>query len=186
MRLVKSQTTDSRFFGGLRTRKVGVNVEPVSDRIDLVSTNAVVVPTGEQAERSNVPVEGMIRYNTDTNEIEAYQNAAWRNLRFKEPTTIVKETLGAGTGSETVFGPLDDGSGAANTVPVAAEHLIVYIGNVIQLAGTQYTLHPQSEITTGGSDQGPNHPYNDPGYYIKFASAVPFGSVVTVLHNFDK
>lgn len=186
MRLIKSQSTNDRFFGGAKTEKVGVEIEPVSDRIDLQSTNAVVVPKGEQAERSNVPVEGMIRYNTDTGEIEAYQNSAWRNLRFKEPTTIKKEVLGAGTGAETVFGPLDDGSGPANTTPTAAEHLFVYIGNVIQLAGTQYTLHEQSDITTGGANEGPNAPYPDAGYYIKFASIVPFGSTVTVLHNFDK
>lgn len=183
MRLVKSQTTDSRFFGGLRNKKVGVNVEPVSDRIDLVSTNAVVAPTGTTAERSNVPVEGMIRYNSTTSELEAYQNSAWRNIRYKESTTITRQNY-VGNGDD-VYGPLDDGSGTANFVP-NTDGLVVILGNVWQVSGDHYNIRTQAEVTTGGAFEGNNAPYNDTGYYIQFTSDPPFGTNIRVYHNFDK
>lgn len=182
MRLIKSQSTNDRFFGGAKSERTSVSVEPVSDKIELISKNSVVLPTGETTDRSNVPVEGMLRYNTTTNELEAYQNSAWRSLRFKEPTSIVKQPLGNGDADETVFGPLNDGSGVANTIPLSADAMIVLVENVVQISTTNYTL----EQNVGGNLTGPNFPYTPDGYYIKFTSAVPLGRPVTVLHNFDK
>jgi len=60
------------------------------------TTNNLLIPKGSDADRPSSPTVGMIRYNTDSNEVEIYQgtggNATWRSFRFKEATQITKET----------------------------------------------------------------------------------------------
>jgi hypothetical protein len=118
--------------------------------------------------------------NIDDNEFEAYQNGAWRELRYKEPGSIVQQNLGNGDATETVFGPLNSGD-TDFPVPAAAQNVMVYIENVFQISTTNYTL----EQSVSGSLTGPNAPYAN-GWYIKFTSAPPLAKPITVLHNFDK
>lgn len=151
-------------------------------QIILDSNNVLLMPKGVTASRPGEagaptsPVNGHIRYNTETNEVEVYQNSAWRNMRFKEPRAITQQTVGTGDDVETVFGPLSP----APLATQQAQNYIVLIENVVQLATTNYTL----EQSVSGNLAGPNAPYAD-GYYIVFASEVPTGKPVTVLHGFD-
>jgi len=177
MRLIKAQTTNLRSIVG-RGIKYDIN-----DQVILESTNTMLVPKGTTAERPASPTDGHIRYNTTTNQLEAYQNTAWRNVRFKEPNQdpgIVQQNLGNGDADETVFGPLASGD-ADYPVPAAAQNVLVLVENVFQLATTNYTL----EQSVSGSLAGPNAPYAD-GWYIKFTSAPDLAKPITVLHNFDK
>ena len=177
MRLIKAQTTNLRSIVG-RGIKYDIN-----DQVILESTNTMLVPKGTTAERPASPTDGHIRYNTTTNQLEAYQNTAWRNVRFKEPNQdpgIVQQNLGNGDADETVFGPLASGD-ADYPVPAAAQNVLVLVENVFQLATTNYTL----EQSVSGSLAGPNAPYAD-GWYIKFTSAPDLDKPITVLHNFDK
>ena len=137
------------------------------------STNAMKLPIGttnqQPGQSGNTitsPVIGMVRYNSDTNQLEAYQNSAWRNVRFKEATTITQQSAGTGNGTETKFGPL-------SPVPTAAQNVLVLVENVMQIATTNYTL-----VQNPGGYAA--------GYYISFTSAVPVGKPVTVLHGFDQ
>ena len=137
------------------------------------STNAMKLPIGTtnqqpgQSENTiTSPVNGMVRYNSDTNQLEAYQNSAWRNVRFKEATTITQQSAGTGNGTETKFGPL-------SPVPTAAQNVLVLVENVMQIATTNYTL-----VQNPGGYAA--------GYYISFTSAVPLGKPVTALHGFDQ
>jgi len=165
MRYIKRQTTSRSNLAGK-----GVHYS-TTDEVILDSTNVVIVPKGTTAERPQALVDGMMRYNTDTEEFEVRQNGAWRNIRFKEPNRnpgIVQQNLGNGDSSATVFGPLN--SGDPNfTGPVASQNILVFVENVFQIAETNYTIFQQ-----------PN------GWYIRFGTPVPFGKPVTVLHNFDK
>ena len=174
MRLLKAQNTNLRNIKGK-----GVKYD-VNDQVILDSTNCVLVPKGTQAQRPTSPVNGHVRYNTDDNEFEAYQNGTWRELRYKEPGTITQQNLGNGDATETVFGPLASGD-ADYPVPAAAQNIIVLVENVFQISTTNYTL----EQSVSGSLSGPNTPYVD-GWYIVFTSPVPLSKPVTVLHNFDK
>jgi hypothetical protein len=177
MRLIKAQTTNLRSIVG-RGIKYDIN-----DQVILESTNTMLVPKGTTAERPASPTDGHIRYNTTTNQLEAYQNTAWRNVRFKEPNQnpgIVQQNLGNGDATETVFGPLASGD-ADYPVPAAAQNILVLVENVFQLSTTNYTL----EQSVSGSLTGPNAPYAD-GWYIKFTSAPDLAKPITVLHNFDK
>ena len=105
---------------------------------------SVALPVGDTAHRPQTPVVGMIRYNTDTNELEVYEgsSATWRNIRYKESTQITQQNLGAGDGGEIYFGPLNPAPPTivANGTTWGAQNIIVVVENVLQLSGTNYTV----------------------------------------------
>ncbi len=176
-----------RFLKATTTSRKNIKDDTLAFDIDkqiiMDSDNVLLMPKGPTTNRPGevgadtaTPVNGHLRYNTTTNEVEVYQNSAWRNIRFKEASSITQQTVGTGDDTETVFGPLSPAPSATQQ----AQNYIVLVENVMQLATTNYTL----EQSASGSLTGPNQPYAD-GYYIKFSSAVPTGKPVTVLHGFD-
>ena len=192
MRLIKAQTTNLRSIYGK-----GVKYD-IDDQIIVDSERAMIVPVGPLTERpgedgvATSSTAGQVRYNTTDQQLEAYQNGAWREVRFKEPNQdpgIVWQNLGVGniTADETVFGELQSND-SDYPVPASANNIIVLIENVVQIPTTNYTIHQTAEITTGGAEEGPNAPYtaSDTGWWIKFTSPVPTGKPVTVIHNLDK
>jgi len=177
MRLIKAQNTNLRNIYGK-----GVKYD-IDDQVIVDSNNVMLVPKGTTAQRPASPNNGHLRYNTDDDQFEAYQNGAWRELRFKEPNQdpgIVQQNLGNGDATELVFGPLDS-QDTDFPVPASAQNILVFVENVFQLPVSNYSLLQSS----GGSLTGPNAPYLD-GWYIKFGTPVPSGKPVNVLHNFDK
>jgi len=136
MRLIKAQNTNLRNITGK-----GVKYD-INDQVIVDSTNVMLVAKGTTAQRPTTPINGHIRYNTDDEQFEAYQNGAWRELRFKEPNQdpgIVQQNLGSGDAVETIFGPLASGD-ADFPVPTAAQNILVFVENVFQISGTNYTL----------------------------------------------
>ena len=194
MRLIKQQTTNLR---RIQPTSKGVK-DDIDDQIVMVSERALKVPTGPIAQRpgeagiATTAAVGQVRYNTTDQQLEAYQNGAWREVRFKEPNQdpgIVWQNLGVGNvaADETVFGELQSND-PDYPVPASANNIIVMIENVVQIPTTNYTIHQTAEITSAGAQQGPNHPYTSTGsgWWIKFTSPVPTGKPVTVIHNLDK
>lgn len=175
MRLIKRQTTNLRSIRGS-----GVQYD-VNDQVILDSKKGVLVPRGMFEDRPFYPENGYIRYNTESNEFEGYQDGAWRKFRFKEPTSIVQQNLGRGNlFGEDTFGPLDNGD-PDFPAPLSGPSMLVFVENVFQIHNTNYTLvqnPPGNSPTTGA-------PYA-PGYYIVFGTPPPVDKPVTVLHNFDK
>lgn len=180
MRLLKAQNTNLRSINGK-----GIKYD-INDQIIIDSTNVMLVPKGTTAEGPASPINGHVRYNTTTDQLEAYQNGTWRNVKFKEPNQdpgIVVQNLGSGDDTETVFGELN--SGDINfPVPAAAQNILVFVENVYQLPVTNYNIRQTAQVNT----TGPNAPYaeTDTGWWIEFTSEVPLGKPVTVIHNFDK
>lgn len=124
-----------------------------SNNILMSSPAAVQVPAGTSALRpivgnrygtsSTTDLSGMIRYNTDLDQLEGYQHGQWRSFRFKEAGKIVQQNLGAGDGSTVYFGPLSTYSPtniASEVDNYGAQNLIVIVENVIQVATTNYTI----------------------------------------------
>ena len=192
MRLIKRQTTNQRSITGK-----GVQYD-IDDQVIVDSTRAMKVPVGTLAQRpgetgvGTSSANGQVRYNTTDQQLEVYQNSAWREVRFKEPNQdpgIVWQNLGVGniTADETVFGELQSND-TDYPVPASVNNIIVLVENVVQIPTTNYTLHQTADITSGGANEGPNHPYTEPGtgWWIKFTSPVPTGKPVTVIHNLDK
>jgi hypothetical protein len=126
------------------------------DRLAVTTLDAIVmntpknllIPKGVESNRPGSPVNGMIRYNTDTNQFEGYQAGAWRQFRFKEPTTITQQNLGAGNDEEVYFGPLNPNPGTYLTTASGmtwnttqmAKNMLVVVENVLQISGTNYTV----------------------------------------------
>jgi hypothetical protein len=169
MRYIKRQTTNSRGVIGR-----GIYVSAGDNEVILDSTNVMLVPKGTTEQRPQFPKNGHLRYNTDTDELEAYQDDAWRKLRFKEPnrTGIVVQTLGVGDAVKTIFGTLDS-QDPDFPIPPAAQNILVFVENVYQLPNTNYSLIQNPAGFAAG-------------WYIEFASPVDLNKPVTVLHNFDK
>jgi len=153
MRLIKAQTTNLRSIKG-----TGVKHDITNNTV-IDTTKATLVAKGTTAERPVTPINGYLRYNTDVNEFEFYQNSAWRKVRYKEPNHvgITQQNLGSGDAVETIFGPLNSGD-SDYPVPAAAQNILVFVENVFQISGTNYTLvqnpgpvsNPISNIISAG------------------------------------
>ena len=168
MRLLKSQNTNQRSIRGK-----GVRYE-INDVINLDSSNVMLVPKGNDNKRPdlNKSKDGFVRYNTDSHEFEFFSDSEWRKVRYKEPVSIVSQSLGTGDSNETVFGPLESQDPDYPT-PASAQSVLVFVQNVLQLAEHNYSLL--------------ENPVNKPdGVYLNFSSPPDSGMNITVLHNFDK
>jgi hypothetical protein len=95
----------------------------------FTGTEFMLIPKGTTAERPLVPVNGEMRYNTDTNQFEGYQGGAWGQLGggatggggdevFVENARVVTTnyTLSTGKSAESV-GPISINSGVTVTIP---------------------------------------------------------------------
>ena len=155
------------------------------------TTHSLLLPKGTTAQQPS-PTQGMIRYNTTTDQFEMYQGgaastpAAWRSIRFKEPGKIVLDPIGTGDAVETTFKLNIDPytayttyqSGMTWDAAQMAKNLIVIIENVFQIATINYTV-VQNPVA------GPGAPYAA-GTYIVFGTAVPMSKPIYVLHGFDQ
>ena len=52
----------------------------VNGNATINSTGAITVPVGNTAQRPSTPVQGMIRFNTDTKKFEGYDGTTWQDL----------------------------------------------------------------------------------------------------------
>jgi hypothetical protein len=70
-----------------------------------------------------------------------------------------------------------------------AKNIIVIVGNVIQLANTNYVVIDGADITDAGTAT-PGFPYTSGTKYIQFEEGIPGSTVpgepVTVIHGFDQ
>lgn len=168
----------------------------MTDSVIMNTTNHLMLPKGTEAERpvNTTWTSGMVRYNTTTHEVEVYQGtgaaAGWRTLRYKEPGLIIQQNLANGDGVNTVFGPLSPQPVLQVSTDITvwneaqiAKQLIVIVGNVFQVSGTNYIVIKGEDITIGPDALGP---YTTGTYYIQFTSSVPgLSTPVVVLHGFD-
>lgn len=150
MRLLKAQNTNQRNIYGK-----GVKYD-VNDYVILDSTNTVLVPKGTTAQRPDTPVNGHVRYNTTLDELEVYQENAWRSLRYKEPNNdpgIVQQNLGNGDATITIFGPLNSQDpNPLYVAPAAAQNILVFVENVFQISTTNYNLVQNPSSTGTGQE----------------------------------
>jgi len=135
MRLIKAQTTNLRNIKGNGLK------HDITDNTVIDTSKAILIAKGTTAQRPVTPINGYMRYNTDVDEFELYQDSAWRKVRYKEPNSvgITQQNLGSGDAVETIFGPLDSGD-TDYPVPLAAQNILVFVENVFQLANVNYNL----------------------------------------------
>lgn len=133
--------------------------------VSPVGQGSFVLPSGTDSTLPSSPVVGMMRYNTTHNEIQVYQGSAWRNIKFKEASPIIQQSLGVGDASTVYFGPLNAAYNPANissNVPVSGgqsvgqyggQNILVIVENVIQIYNTNYTV--VQNPTIGGESYSP-------------------------------
>jgi hypothetical protein len=97
---------------------------------------AVIVPTGGTSGRPSAPVNGQIRFNTDSTRFEIYYSG-WKDLAIIGNVTITKDAF-TGDGSTAIF--------TMSVTPASQNGPQVYVGNVHQEPGSAYTI-ASSNIT---------------------------------------
>jgi hypothetical protein len=140
--------------GGLRLPQGTTAQRPQPTNVSLGGAGDTVRYPGDSAEFA----DGTIRYNLDTNSLEALIAGVWEVVRAPGATTITKQTLGPGNDVDVNFGPL-------TLTPSSADNIIVLVENVMQISTTNYTL------TSGNT-------------VITFTSPVPTGKFVTIYFGF--
>ena len=173
MRFLKQQNMNK-----FRRTDKTISYEP-NGQINLNSTASVLLPSGTTVQEPVNPVNGEIRYNTSTDEVEAYSDGSWRAFRYKEPATITYQTIGTGDYFETYFGPLTPTSETnypnSNGITVFGTdygaNILVFVENVMQLFGINYTIE-QNPVGYAA------------GWYLSFVEAPPTKSI-TVIYGFD-
>jgi hypothetical protein len=186
MRFLKTLTLNRR---AIYDSRVVLNTD---NTFTVADSTAMVVPKSESS-LAAVQTNGMIRYNTDTNQFEGRQNSVWREFRFKEPTKLIVQPLGVGDDFEKTFGPLNPDpydpaitieSGTTWDAEQMAQNLLVINETVWQIGGISYDftvvqnpsyMHPAGTLNAGD-------PYAA-GTYIKFTVAIAAGRPVYVIHN---
>ena len=157
--LSKFSPTDQSLFSNLYGRAV------------MELAGGIRLPKGTTAQRPNVSgvrtlggPNGFIRYNTDTDSIEAYVAGIWEVVRAPGASTITKQTLGPGNEMDTVFGPLDK-------IPESADNIIVLVENVFQISSSNFNIL-YNYLGSGNA-------------YIEFTSPVPLDKYVTVYFGYS-
>jgi hypothetical protein len=126
-----------------------------NDAIVMGSQNNLTLPSGPDGTRPSVPVNGMIRYNTTSLDIEVYQGSTWRALRYRESGSITQQTLGIGDGETLYYGPLNPAptGNIQRGYTWTGANLLVLVENVLQLHTTNYTVEQNptfpSEVYVG-------------------------------------
>ena len=153
--------------GGLRLPKGTTNERPQPTYTDEGNSGTSVRTLGGP--------NGYIRYNTDTDSVEAYIDGVWEVVRTAGSTAIIKQTLGPGDDVETSFGPLtvtptepdvtSPGPNAEYVYPI-----IVLVENVMQIPTTNYTIDTNY---LGSGDT-----------WIQFTSPVPTGKEITIFYGY--
>jgi hypothetical protein len=120
---------------------------------------ALGLPVGTSSVGPNSPVIGQARWNTTTSRFEYYTGSAWQATAHEGNVTIVADKSFVGTGSRVLFEPMSYSYSAGQEAQV-----IVFVGTVYQIPGTNYTFAGNSSI--------------------QFGSAPSNLSSITILHNF--
>lgn len=181
MRYLRRQILNKKTITGRNSIYVDQSGEAVVE-----SRFSLLLPRGDNESQSPDDstgptfINGMIRYNTETNEFEGYQDGAWRSFRFKEPGNIIFQELGIGDAAEDTFGPLIPDpfaltaqSGVTWNSIQMAKNITVLVENVYQIGNVNFTIVQNP----GGYD---------PGTYIVFGTPPPTGKPIYVFHNFDQ
>jgi hypothetical protein len=103
----------------------------------LPGTGGVNLPAGATGDRPAVPINGVLRYNTDTGLLEAYLNGSWSSLASGSGVTSILTGTGLTGGPITSTGTIS----IANTAVTAGSYTAANI-----------TVNAQGQITAASSN----------------------------------
>lgn len=113
----------------------GVFAVEADGRIVTNTARSLEIPDGPTSSRPMTGLNGMIRYNTELNNFEAYINGQWQLLVANTQASVTQQVFENGDYADTIFGPL------AYDIDInKPENIFVYVENVPQIADLNYTL----------------------------------------------
>ena len=123
---------------GTGTVSFGSNAQTTDALVSFNTTNSILVPVGNTAQRPTTGVAGMTRFNTTTQQMEAYNGTTWQSLGSAF-TVITTETF-AGDGATTTF--------TLSSANYTTDSVLVTLNGVVQIPTTAYTVSGVSLIFT--------------------------------------
>jgi fibronectin-binding autotransporter adhesin len=129
---VNGDTTANVFFvdAGTETVSIGSATQTTGAVLALNATTSFLVPVGNITQRPGTGVTGMLRFNSEDNYMEVYDNSAWVAVAAP-PITVITDDQFNGDGATTSF-TLTTESTTAGT--------IVAINGVQQLPTVAYSV----------------------------------------------
>lgn len=134
-------------------------------------TGGLRLPKGTTGQRPQIASvrtpngpNGFIRYNVDSDEVEAYVGGAWETVVAAGVSAVTRQELGPGNDVETTFGPLAE-------VPSTELSILVYVENVFQHSDTNFNL-VYDYLGTPGDTR------------IVFTSSVPMDKLVYIYYGY--
>ena len=119
-----------------------------------VGSTAIQIPVGDATERPSEPVFGQIRFNTSVAKVEYFDGTNWTVVAKQGDATVVVDSF-TGNGSTSVY--------TMSAQVSDADQILVFVGNIYQIPGTNYTVAGNYDIT--------------------FTSAPPNTTSINVIHN---
>ena len=115
---------------GTGTASFGNSTQTTNAIVAFNSPTSVVMPVGNTAQRPGTGVTGMIRFNTNNNALEIYDNAAWTDVGVPVFTVIADEQF-SGDGSTVAF---------TLSSTQTTNSCIVSINGVVQIPTSAYSV----------------------------------------------
>ncbi|HEY8191493.1 MAG TPA: hypothetical protein VIG74_03635, partial [Alphaproteobacteria bacterium] len=76
---------------------LGLGTATPAAELDVAGTGALITPRGDTAQRPASPVNGMLRYNSDSGKFEAYQAGAWQDILTGSASSALSSITAATT-----------------------------------------------------------------------------------------
>jgi hypothetical protein len=156
MKFLKTKNI-SRFSINDRTLIAYPDGNGPGNRVVVNAKGGMMLPKGTTAQRPQLTgvrqptdANGTIRYNTSLPALEAYVGGAWVTVASPFAAAIVKQTLGPGDGTSTIFGPLN--ATYAPSYAASADNIIVLVENVMQISTTNFGINQNPTSTGTGAE----------------------------------
>src|SRR6201987_2247492 len=90
------------------TGNIGVGTTTPNAALDVLTTDAIIVPRSTSVNRPATALNGMIRYNTNLSKFEVYGNGVWASMDTSVGTSGAFENNGNAFGAPAVLGTTDN------------------------------------------------------------------------------
>ena len=159
-------TTGTARLSILGGGSVGIGTTAPQAALDVFNTgttaSAIIVPRDSTANRPSVPVNGMIRYASDTGRLEAYQSGAWGNVSGGTASSLPLSGITAATAVNTIdnvnFGQIWNWSTATTQTPLTLGANALTTGTALAVATSSPALNSSNGLlsvaNTGTSTAG--------------------------------
>lgn len=121
---------------------------------------AIRLPMGTSSLGPVNPADGQVRFNQSNSKVEMYFSGLWNQIA-KIGSVEVEKDLFTTANATTAYGPMSYSYNAGQE-----ENVLVFVGGVFQVPGTNYTFNGNTTITLNPTDG-------------------TAGQTITVLHKFN-